>query len=88
MKHFAIKFLTEEHNLKGNVFYLLYFLNSSLRYLPIDVITEIIEAFFKLLNLERDKISTHVYLCIESLLTSKILNVELLTRIIGEFFRN
>lgn len=71
MRVFAKKYLTRKSNLKGNIFYFLYFLNSSLRYLPIKLITEIIEAFFKLLMLERDKISTHVYLCIESLLMGK-----------------
>jgi len=52
-------------SLHGKVFYLIYFFNSSLKNLPIDVITDIIEAFFKLLKLEKDKLSTHVFLCIE-----------------------
>ena len=86
MRLFVKKYLTHPSNLKGNVFYLLYFLNSSLRYLPIDVISEIIDSFLSLLKFERDKISIHVYLCIESLLTGKLLNIELVTRILDNFF--
>ena len=65
LRKFALQYLTKEENLKGNVFNLLYFLNSSLRYLPIDVITDIISSFYKLLLLELDQISTHIFLCIE-----------------------
>ena len=88
LRLFALKFLTNESTLKGNVFYLIYFLNSSLRFLPIDLITEIIEAFFNLLKMERDKISTHVYLCIESLLRGKVLNQELVMGLLENFFKN